>query len=147
MASPSVGTGGKSAQRLRLAYKFRLVAIERARRGEMTMPLHEDNGAVRPFLLTQPLHGEWQAILLEVTADLIHASEPGELGRMTFERVSSPFSADICFNYHLDPAGQRRRLVFGCGIPPEHLESAQSLELGQEYCGIVAASCQPIVAE
>ncbi len=113
----------------------------------MTMPLHEDNGAVRPFLLTQPLHGEWQAILLEVTADLIHASEPGELGRMTFERVSSPFSADICFNYHLDPAGQRRRLVFGCGIPPEHLESAQSLELGQEYCGIVAASCQPIVAD
>jgi PAS domain S-box-containing protein len=113
----------------------------------MTMPLHEDNGAVRPFLLTQPLHGEWQAILLEVTADLIHASEPGELGRMTFERVSSPFSADICFNYHLDPAGQRPRLVFGCGIPPEHLESAQSLELGQEYCGIVAASCQPIVAD
>ena len=34
-------------------------------------------------------HAERQAMLLEVTSDLIRASEPGELGRMTFEHVKS----------------------------------------------------------
>ncbi len=109
---------------------------------EDTVPLHEDNATPFP---TQPLHAR-QAILLEVTSDLIRASEPGELGRRMFERVRSTVDADICFNYRLDPVGQRPRLVFGCGIPPEHLEAAQSLELGKEYCGIAAARCQPLVA-
>jgi PAS domain S-box-containing protein len=92
-------------------------------------------------------HAEQQALLLEVTSDLIRASEPGELGRMTFEHVSSAFGAVVCTNYRLDPAGQRLRLVFVHGIPPEYLEAAQSLELGQEYCGTAAASCQPLVAD
>ncbi len=109
---------------------------------EDTVPLHEDNATPFP---TQPLHAR-QAILLDVTSDLIRASEPGELGRRMFERVRSTVDADICFNYRLDPVGQRPRLVFGCGIPPEHLEAAQSLELGKEYCGIAAARCQPLVA-
>ena len=30
-------------------------------------------------------YAERQTLLLEVTSDLIRASEPGELGRMTFE--------------------------------------------------------------
>jgi GAF domain-containing protein len=37
--------------------------------------------------------------------------------------------------------------VFVHGIPPEYLEAAQSLELGQEYCGAAAASRQPLVAD
>src|SRR5262249_54797115 len=110
-----------------------------------TMPLPEDNDAMMP-VLTEPLHAR-QAILLEVTSDLIRASEPGELSRRTFERVRSTVDADYCFNYCLDPVGQRVRLVFGCGIPPEHLEAAQSLELGKEYCGIAAARCRPLVAD
>src|SRR6266849_3125072 len=87
-------------------------------------------------------HTERQALLLKVTSDLIRASEPGELGRVTFEHVSSALGAVVCTNYRLDPAGQRLRLEFSRGIPPEHLEAAQSLELGQEYCGMAAASCQ-----
>ncbi len=110
----------------------------------MTVPRHQDEGIV-PFM-TQPFHAR-QATLLEVTSDLIRASELRQLGRMAFDRISLPFGANICFNYRLDPVGRRRRLVFGCGLSPEHLESAQSLELGQEYCGIVAASRQPIVAD
>src|SRR5437870_174243 len=90
---------------------------------------------------------ERQALLLEVTSDLIRASEPGELGRMTFEHVKSVFGAVVCTNYRLDPTGQRLRLVFVHGIPPEHLEGAKSLQLGQEYCGTAAASCQPLVAD
>src|SRR5262249_12135949 len=92
-------------------------------------------------------HAERQAMLLEVTSDLIRASEPGELGRRTFEHVKSAFGDVVCTNYRLDPAAQRLRLVFVQGIPPERLEGAQSLELGQEYCGTSAASCQPLVAD
>ena len=92
-------------------------------------------------------HAEQQAMLLEVTSDLIRASEPGELGRMTFEHVKSAFGAVVCTNYRLDPATQRLKLVFVRGIPPEHLEAARTLELGQEYCGTAAASRQPLVAD
>jgi PAS domain S-box-containing protein len=90
---------------------------------------------------------ERQATLLEITSDLIRASEPGELGRKTFEHVKSALGAVVCTNYRLDPATQRLRLVFVHGIPPECLEAARSLELGQEYCGTAAASCQPLVAD
>jgi PAS domain S-box-containing protein len=68
---------------------------------------------------------ERQALLLEVTSDLIRASEPGELGRVTFEHVSSALGAVVCTNYRLDPAGQRLRLVFVHGIPPQYLDAAQ----------------------
>jgi len=90
---------------------------------------------------------ERQAMLLEVTSDLIRASEPAELGRKTFEYVRSAFGAVVCTNYRLDPATRRLRLVFVHGIPPKYLEAAQSLELGQGYCGTAAASSQPLVAD
>jgi GAF domain-containing protein len=96
--------------------------------------------------MIQPLH-ERQAMLLEVTSDLIRASAPDELGRMTFERVSSAFGADICFNYRLDHPGHRLRLVFARGIPLEQLEAAQSLELGQAFCGTAAGGCEAVVAD
>ncbi len=88
-----------------------------------------------------------QAMLLEVTSDLIRASEPGELGRMTFEHIRSDLGAVVCTNYRIDPVAQRLRLAFVHGIPPQYLEAAQSLELGQEYCGTAAASMQPLVAD
>jgi PAS domain S-box-containing protein len=90
---------------------------------------------------------ERQSLLLEVTSDLIRASEPGELGRMTFEHIKSAFGAVVCTNYRLDPTGPRLKLAFAHGIPPERLEAAQSLELGQEYCGTAAASRQRLVAD
>src|SRR5258706_454080 len=66
---------------------------------------------------------------------------------MTFERVSAAFGADICFNYRLDPAGQHLRLVFARGIPPEQLEPAKCLELGQAFCGSAAAGCEAVAAD
>ena len=144
MLLPSVEAGGNSAQPLRPAQHFKCPPRSHwpreARGYKNTVPLHEDKGAV-----TQPLH-ERQAMLLEVTSDLIRASAPDELGRMTFERVSSAFGADICFNYRLDPPGHRLRLVFARGIPPEQLEAAQSLELGQAFCGTAAGGREVVVA-
>jgi PAS domain S-box-containing protein len=90
---------------------------------------------------------ERQSLLLEVTSDLIGASEPGELGRMTFEHIKSAFGAVVCTNYRLDPTGQRLHLAFAYGLPPGKLEAARSLELGQEYCGTAAASRQRLVAD
>ncbi len=90
---------------------------------------------------------ERQALLLEVTSDLIRASEAGELGRMTFEHIKSTFGAVVCTNYRFDPTGQRLRLAFAHGIPPEKMEDARSLEFGQEYCGTAAASRQRLVAD
>jgi PAS domain S-box-containing protein len=83
----------------------------------------------------------------QVTSDLIRASELGELGRKTFQHISGALGAVVCTNFRLDPAAHRLRLVFVHGIPSEYLEAAQSLELGQEYCGTVAATCQPLVAD
>ncbi len=126
---------------------------------EIIVPVHEDNGdkgAVVPFV-TQRLpsrhaedvlrrHAERQALLLEVASDLIRASGPGELGRLMFEHISSAFGADICFNYRFDPAGHHLRLEFTRGIPPDKLGAAQSLELGQAFCGTAAGGCQALVA-
>jgi PAS domain S-box-containing protein len=92
-------------------------------------------------------HAERQTLLLEVTSDLIRASEPGELGRMTFEHIKSAFGAVVCTNYIFDPAAQLLRLVFVHGVPPERLEDARTLRLGQEYCGTTAGAREPLVAD
>jgi PAS domain S-box-containing protein len=121
---------------------------------EVAVSLHDNTDAVRPFDVNKRQRAEdthrWpaeqQALLLQVTSDLIRASEPGELARVTFEHISSAFGADICFNYRLDPAGQHLKLVFGRGIPPEYLEAAQSLEVGQAFCGTAAGGCEAVVA-
>jgi PAS domain S-box-containing protein len=98
-----------------------------------------DDGALRR-------HVERQAALLALTSDLSRVSALGDLGRITFEHVSSALGAVVCTNYRLDTASQRLKLEFARGIPPEKLEAAGSLELGREYCGTVATTCRPIVA-
>jgi PAS domain S-box-containing protein len=90
---------------------------------------------------------ERQSLLLEVTSDLIRVSDPGELGRTTFEHIKSAFGAVVCTNYRLDPTGRRLNLAFAHGLPPGKLEAVHSLELGQEYCGTAAASRQRLVAD
>ncbi len=80
---------------------------------------------------------ERQTLLLEVTSDLIRASEPGELGRMTFEHIKSAFGAVVCTNYRFDPATQRLRLVFVHGVPPERLEDARSSNWVKSIAGLL----------
>jgi PAS domain S-box-containing protein len=92
-------------------------------------------------------HAERQAVLFEITSDLIRAAGPSELSRLTFQRIGPALDADICTNFRLDPEGRRLRLEFESGIPLELTEAVQSLELGQAYCGMAAASRQPIVVD
>jgi PAS domain S-box-containing protein len=150
----SGGAPGNSHRCIELQLNFLLQPLI-AIASEMAVPLHDNTGAVVPLGLSERRraedalrrNAEQQALLLEVTSDLIRASEPGELGRVTFEHISSAFGADICFNYRLDPAGQHLRLVFVHGIPPEPLKAAQSLELGQAFCGTAAGGCEAVVAD
>ena len=92
-------------------------------------------------------HAERQALLLEITSDLIRAAGPGELSRLTFQRIGPALGADICTNFRLAPGGQHLKLEFDSGIPPELSEAIQSLELGETYCGTAAAIRQPVVAD
>jgi hypothetical protein len=68
-----------------------------------------------PFDISERRRAERQA--MEITSDLIHAAEPGELGRKAFEHVKSDLGLMVCTNYRLDPAAQRLRLEFVHGIP------------------------------
>src|SRR5215475_5207924 len=132
---------------------FPVAAVECEEPSEMPMSLQRDNFV--PFDISERpraedalrRYAERQAMLIDITSDLIRASEPGELGRKTFEHIGSAFGAVVCTNYRLDPVARRLKLVFVHGIPPEYLAAAQSLELGQEYCGAAAASRQPLVAD
>jgi PAS domain S-box-containing protein len=110
-------------------------------RRQTTMSLHEANNTMMPS--ANQLH----ALLLDATSDLIRASDLGELSRVTFDHVSSALDADVCTNYRLDSTGQCLKLEFGCGLPPEKLEMARLIKLGQEYCGRAAATRQPLVAD
>jgi PAS domain S-box-containing protein len=92
-------------------------------------------------------HAERQALLLEITSDLIRAAGPSELSRLTFQRIGPALGADICTNFRFEPGGQHLRLEFQSGIPAELSEAVQLLELGQAYCGMAAASRQPVVAD
>jgi PAS domain S-box-containing protein len=147
IALPSVagGTWHESCVRIdKLSF-----SVDCAEVSEIAMSLVEDKRVT--FDISERRRAEnalqRQAMLLGVTSDLIRASEPGELGRMTFEHIRSALGAVVCTNYRLDPVGPRLRLAFVHGIPPQYLEAAQSLELGQEYCGTAAATLQPLVAD
>jgi PAS domain S-box-containing protein len=83
------------------------------------------------------------AMLFAVTSGLIRASGPGELGRMTFDCISSAFGADICANFRFDPVAKRLNRVFGHGLPSEHL----STQLGKTFCGTAALAGEAVVAD
>jgi PAS domain S-box-containing protein len=69
-------------------------------------------------------HAERQALLLEVTSDLIRAAEPGELSRLTFRRIGPVLGADICLNFRLDPESQHLRLPHRRARPQAAPESS-----------------------
>jgi PAS domain S-box-containing protein len=103
---------------------------------------------------------ERQALLLEVTSDLIRISDPGELSRTIFERISTMLEVAVCTSYRFDPTGRRLGLEFARGIPPEKLDAIRWLQPGEEYCcvaaptggglmrelGVTACACLPLKA-
>ena len=91
---------------------------------------------------------QWPVLLLEVTRLLLEdGHDDAALTRLMFEKIAPHLEADVCFNYRLDAKSGTLRLVAGPGIAPEFREGAQSLQLGQAFCGTVAATCLPLTAD
>lgn len=91
-------------------------------------------------------HVARQALLLELSSALIAGGENEySIARTVFGLLREPLQLDMCFNHRLE-AG-RLRLVAGVGIPSHYEVAVQSLALGEGFCGTVASSKLPIVAD
>ncbi|HEU5042319.1 MAG TPA: PAS domain S-box protein [Gemmatimonadales bacterium] len=87
-----------------------------------------------------------RTLLLEISRLVLESPEAGPaLTRTIFERIREPLGADACFNYRLVDGGLR--LETSVGVPDALQESAERLELNQAFCGTVAATCAPIMAD
>ena len=89
-----------------------------------------------------------QQQLLDISQALIGAQlDEAALASLVFEKIAGPLSADVCFNYRLDPASENLELVFQAGLPDDQCDAASRLELGQAFCGTVAATCRSLAAD
>jgi hypothetical protein len=117
---------------------FLVAAVDCAEAREIAMSLHEDKRVLFDFSERQRAEdalrrlAERQAMLLEVTSDLIRTSEPGELGRKTFEHVKSAFGAVVCTNYRLDPVAWLGTITNFLAQAWERLEAEQRLRASEE---------------
>jgi signal transduction histidine kinase/CheY-like chemotaxis protein len=88
-----------------------------------------------------------KAALLELTrAILAKPADLAALGQIVFSKIASVLSADLGFNYRLQPDGSLQ-LVACIGVPPEQLGAVQRLEMNEAFCGSAAAAGEPIVAD
>jgi two-component system cell cycle sensor histidine kinase/response regulator CckA len=87
-----------------------------------------------------------RTLLLEISRLALESPEAGPaLTTAIFEKIREPLEADACFNYRLEEGGLR--LETCVGVPDPLVASAKRLELNQAFCGTVAASCAPIMAD
>ena len=93
-------------------------------------------------------HALRQSLLLELSGALIAGgNDERAIVQAVFRLLSEPLQLDACFNYRLNASHGLLHLVGGEGIPSQHLAATTSLEVGEAFCGSVAASKQPIVAD
>lgn len=89
-----------------------------------------------------------QALLVKLTGALLTGThDEAALGRLVFETIGPAIGADVGFNYRLDPASGTLHLVASTGVPSAHEEGARRLALNQAFCGTVAATSQPLLAD
>ena len=104
-----------------------------------------DSSSADPALRAQI---ERQSLLLRATRAMVLAQQDeASLARVVFDIVAPSIGADVCFNYRFDAAGHRLALAAGFGIPDAFWQDSQALELGQAFCGTVAATCHPLIAD
>lgn len=89
-----------------------------------------------------------QSLLLEVSRIILESSgDAAELVRALFQKVGPHLGADVCFSYVLDEDSGALRLLAGAGIPPQFKDAAKTLQVGQAFCGTVAAERAPLSAD
>lgn len=93
-------------------------------------------------------HSARQALLLQVSGSLIaRGDDEYAIIRTVFDHLRDPLQLDFCFNYRLEADGRSLRLVAGIDIPPEFDAAAQSIAVGEGFCGAVAQLQTPVVAD
>lgn len=89
---------------------------------------------------------ERRALLLAVTRLILESPAAGPaLTEALFAQVREHLDADICFNYRIEDG--MLHLVTSIGVPPSLLALVQRLEMNQAFCGTVAATCTPLMAD
>ena len=89
-----------------------------------------------------------QALLLKLTDALLTGRhDEASLGRLVFETIGPALNADFGFNYRLDPTSRTLTLVASVGVPASLRDGVRQLALDQAFCGAVAASEQPLMAD
>jgi PAS domain S-box-containing protein len=93
-------------------------------------------------------NNERQAELLAISrAALDSRTTDAELSRMVFEKVHALIDADLGITYRIDESSRSLRLIASYGIPESRLPALQRLEFGEAFCGTVAATGAPLIAD
>lgn len=89
-----------------------------------------------------------RTLLMEVSRLALESPEAGaSLTQTVFDKIQRPLGLDVCFNYRLSADAKSLELVAGIGIPAAMWSEAQRLDVGQAFCGVVAATCAPLMAD
>ena len=83
--------------------------------------------------------------LLSLALALLLASDnPLQAATELFPKIAAPLKLEVYFNYLISPDGTELRLHAAGGIGPEVRKSRAVLRLGEDPCGIVAATRKPL---
>ncbi len=86
-------------------------------------------------------------LLSDAAGRLLGGGSPETTYPALFEQVSAGLGLDTYFHYSVDPAGDSLRLESWAGVPDETARAMGRLAFGEAVCGVVAATCRPIVLE
>jgi PAS domain S-box-containing protein len=107
--------------------------------------LEEQNQRLRDKLA---IKSRREALLFEAVRVIIAEGEgKGDLSRRILEIIGPGLGIDICFDYRYDPAARRLQLLSGPGLPQDLRPFFETLEMGEAYCGLVAATGNPFAAD
>ncbi len=93
-------------------------------------------------------HAERQTLLVEISHFILTSPEAGNgLTQAVFHKVREHLDADVCVNYRFDAESATLHLVAHAGIPEELSSAIQHLQLGESFCGVVAQTKAPLMAD
>jgi PAS domain S-box-containing protein len=96
----------------------------------------------------QVRQAERQEMLLRIAdAMLANQGDKHALAMLVSDNVAEHLGIDVCLNYRLDRPSGTLQLVAASGIPEEYREAARVRSPGEAFCGMVAVTGQPLVAD
>ncbi|RZA07551.1 MAG: PAS domain S-box protein, partial [Moraxellaceae bacterium] len=115
-------------------------------------PLHDKGGQLRGFSKVfvdeteRQKEAERRTLLLTLARHILESQDThAKLSQDVFEMIRIPLESDILFNYRITEEGDLE-LVTEFGVPDYLKLAAARLDVGQAFCGNVAATKQPIAA-